>query len=168
MRGAMTMKMIRSTSTTSTSGVMLMAACILAGSPRRMARPRDLDRRHPGIRDLEQAVHELGRGPVHLDLEVLQPAGELVEGDDGRDRDEDAQRGRDQGLGDAARDRSHPAGPRRRNAAERIDDSDDRPEEADERCRGPDGGQESETLLQMDQSLGPGIPEDALDEIERT
>ena len=34
--GAITMKMISSTSTTSTSGVTLMAACILAGSPSRM------------------------------------------------------------------------------------------------------------------------------------
>src|SRR5947208_2144126 len=36
--GAITMKMISSTSTTSTSGVMLMAACIRPGSPSRIGR----------------------------------------------------------------------------------------------------------------------------------
>src|SRR5262249_1618301 len=89
--GAITMKMISSTSTTSTSGVMLMAACILAGSPSRMARPRHLHLPHLDVRNLEQAVHELGRNPVHLDLEILEPAREEVEGDDGRDRDENTQ-----------------------------------------------------------------------------
>src|ERR1700674_1400903 len=78
--GAITMNMISSTSTTSTSGVMLMAACILAGSPSRIGRPplRDrhldsihLDHRHLGLRYFEQAVQDLGRSPVHLDVESL-------------------------------------------------------------------------------------------------
>src|SRR2546422_5238551 len=141
--GAITMKMISSTSTTSTSGVMLMAACILAGSASRIGLPprrgrrqldlRQLDLRHLDSRRLEQAVHELGRSPIHLDLEILELACETVEGDDGRDRDEDAQASRDQGLGDAARDHSHTAGPRGRDAPESVDDSDHRAEEADER-----------------------------------
>src|SRR2546422_471526 len=42
--GAITMKMISSTSTTSTSGVMLMVACILPGSPSRIGRPSLFDR----------------------------------------------------------------------------------------------------------------------------
>src|SRR5215472_9950087 len=69
--GAITMKMISSTSTTSTSGVMLMAACILAGSPSRIGfrlhRYLDLllyNLRVPepplhDLRHFEQAVHEL-------------------------------------------------------------------------------------------------------------
>src|SRR5262249_20315462 len=78
--GAITMKMISSTSTTSTSGVMLMAACILAGSPSRISRPPLLDRhldllhldlRYPDLRYFEQAVQYLGRSPVHLDVERL-------------------------------------------------------------------------------------------------
>src|SRR5881628_2085313 len=94
------MNMINSTSTTSTSGVMLMAACKLADSPSRIGRPPlldgHLDVRHIGLRNLElryfeQAVHELGRSPVHLDVEILYLACETVEGDDGRNRDEDAQ-----------------------------------------------------------------------------
>src|SRR5258708_39929068 len=72
--GAITMKMISSTSTTSTSGVMLIAACILACSPSRIGfllridhRFLDLlyDLRLPelpvhDLRHFEQAVHELG------------------------------------------------------------------------------------------------------------
>src|SRR3989454_1086540 len=145
--GAITMNMIRSTSTTSTSGVMLMAACILAGSPSRIGRPslldrylglRHLDLRHLDLRYFEQAVHELGRSPVHLNVESLYLAREVVEGDDGRDRDEDAQRRRDQRLSDAPRDHRHPAGPRGRDASESVDDPDHGAEKADERSRGAD------------------------------
>src|SRR5215510_345872 len=66
--GAITMKMISSTSTTSTSGVMLMAACIFADSPSRIRRSsllywhsdvRHLDLRHLGLGYFEQAVHQL-------------------------------------------------------------------------------------------------------------
>src|SRR6266704_1224899 len=110
------MKMISSTSTTSTSGVILMAACIFAGSPTRMGPPRHLDVPQLDLRHLEQAVHELGRSPVHLDVESLYLAREEIERDDGRDRDEDAQGRRDQGFGDAARDRGHATGPRGRDA----------------------------------------------------
>src|SRR5438093_11281273 len=80
--GAMTMKMISSTSTTSTSGVTLMADWILPGLTGRMG--RSLDR----FRHLAQEVHEVGRSLVHLDLELVEVGRELVEGDDGRDRDE--------------------------------------------------------------------------------
>src|SRR5437588_9093767 len=75
--GAITMKMISSTSTTSTSGVMLMAACILAGSPSRIRRSSGLERDlgafhidflHLDLGYFEQAVHELRRSPVHLDV----------------------------------------------------------------------------------------------------
>src|SRR5262245_13810328 len=73
--GAMTMKMISSTSTTSTSGVMLMVACSLVGSPSRISRPPLLNHRgldfahfhvnHLELRYFEQAVHELGRSSIH-------------------------------------------------------------------------------------------------------
>src|SRR5579864_3373411 len=111
------MKMISSTSTTSTSGVMLMAACILVGSPSRMRHLRLFHLRHPELRYLEQAVHELGRRPVHLNVEILDLAREVVECDDGRNRDEDTQGSRDQGLSNTARDYAHPAGPRGRDAS---------------------------------------------------
>src|SRR5215467_11696174 len=111
--GAITMKMISSTSTTSTSGVMLMAACIRAGSPSRISRTflfhrcRCLDFicfinvKALKLRHFEQAVNELGRSPIHLDMESLNLAGEVVEGNDGRNCDEDTQGRRDQGLSNA-------------------------------------------------------------------
>src|SRR5215472_16305947 len=68
--GAITMKMISSTNTTSTSGVILMAACIRAGSPSRIGRAfllvrGLLDFHLFGVKPLElghfeQAVHKLG------------------------------------------------------------------------------------------------------------
>src|SRR5258708_4766877 len=93
--GAITMKMISSTSTTSTSGVMLMDACILLGSPSRIGRAflfdlRRLDFIHfvefkpLELWYFEQAVHKLGRSPIHFDMESLKFAREVVEGDDGR------------------------------------------------------------------------------------
>src|SRR4051794_12296065 len=109
--GAITMKMISSTSTTSTSGVMLMAACILDGSPSRISRSPLLDRyfnffhlhyRHLDLRYFEQAVHELGRSPVHFNVERLNLSREVIERDDRRDCDEDAEGRRDQGLSDTA------------------------------------------------------------------
>src|SRR5690242_2148870 len=103
----MTMKMISSTSTTSTSGVMLMVACILAGSPSRMRHLGLVHLRHPELRYLEQAVHQLGRSSVHLNVEILDLAGKVIERDYGRDRDEDTERRRDQGLSNTTRDDTH-------------------------------------------------------------
>src|SRR5262249_21251197 len=135
------MNMISSTSTTSTSGVMLMAACNLTGSPSRIGRSPlldghpidflDHDLRHLDLRYFEQAVHQLGRSPAHLDVESLDLAREGIEGDDGRDCDEDAQGRGDERLSDTARDHRHAAGPRGRDAPERVDDPDHRAEEAD-------------------------------------
>src|SRR5690349_8595417 len=106
--GAITMKMISSTSTTSTSGVMLMLACILPASPRRIGRPSLFDHRRPVCRHVdveplefryfEQTVQELGRRPIHLDMEILNLAREVVEGDHRRNCDEDTQGRRHQGL----------------------------------------------------------------------
>src|SRR5436309_2783644 len=162
-RGTTTMNMINSTSTTSTSGVMLMADCILAGSPSRIRRPSLLDRhldlrlidlRYLHLRYFEQAVQDLGRSPVHLDVESLDLAREVIEGDDGRDRDEDTQGRRDQGLSDAARNHRHSAGPRGRDALESVNDSDHGAEKTYERCSGADRGKEPEPPLQLDQRLG--------------
>src|SRR5215472_15776984 len=100
--GAITMKMISSTRTTSTSGVMLMAACIGLGSPSRIGRAflfngrhlnfsHFVDFKHFELRYFEQAVHELGRSAIHLNMESLNFAREVVEGDDRWNRDEDAQ-----------------------------------------------------------------------------
>src|SRR5215475_5306858 len=164
--GAITMKMISSTSTTSTSGVMLMAAFILLGSPSRMRHLR-LFIRHPELRHFEQPVHELGRSPVHLNVEILDLAREVVECDDRRDSNEDAQGRRDEGLSNTARDHAHSAGPCGRDASESVDDSHYGTEQPDERGRRTNRGQEPETPFQLDQRLGHGIPDYALDEFER-
>src|SRR5262252_2113343 len=175
--GAITMKMISSTSTTSTSGVMLMAACILAGSPSRISwpslfHPRHLDFSHFDVKNFElryfeQAVHELGRSPIHLDMESLNLAREAVEGDNGRNCDEDTQRRRDQGLSNATRNDRHSAGPRGRDAPESANDSDDGADKTYERGSRAEGGKESETALQLDQRFGNGVPDCAGDELER-
>src|SRR5215472_7499842 len=168
--GAITMKMISSTSTTSTSGVMLMAACIRAGSPSRIGRIFLFDCRRLDFsqffdvkplkrRCFEQAVHELGRSPIHLDMEGLKLARELVEGDDGRNGDEDTQGRRHQGLSDAPRNHRHSAGPRGRDAPESVNDSDHGTEKTNEGGRGADRGKEPETPLQLDQRFGYGVPE---------
>src|SRR5439155_11617410 len=176
--GAITMKMISSTSTTSTSGVMLMDACSLVGSPSRIGRPSLLDHRRLDFRCFElkrlefryfeQAVHELRRRPVHLDVEIVELAREMVDSDHGRDGDEDAQGRRDQGFSDAARNHRHSAGPRGCDAPESVDDSDYGAEQTNERGSGADRGQEPETLLQLDQRLGHGVPEGAGDQLKRS
>src|SRR5258708_12495058 len=96
---------------------MLMDACILLGSPSRIGRAflfdlRRLDFIHfvefkpLELWYFEQAVHKLGRSPIHFDMESLKFAREVVEGDDGRNCDEDTEGRRDQGLSDAARHHS--------------------------------------------------------------
>src|SRR5690349_3461009 len=147
--GAITMKMISSTSTTSTSGVILMAACILAGSPSRMRHLRLFHVRHPKLGYFEQAVHELGRSPIHLHVEILNLAREVVERDNRRDRDEDSQGCRDQSLSNTARDHAHPAGPGGRDTPESVDDSNHSSEQAYERGGGTDCGEKTETPFQL-------------------
>src|SRR6266436_1071924 len=176
--GAITMKMISSTSTTSTSGVMLMVACILPGSPSRIGRPFLFDRRRLDVEMadvkalelwyFEQAVHELGRSPIHLDLESLHLAREVVEGDDGRNCDEDTQGRRDQGLSDAARNHRHSAGPCGRDAPESVNDSDHGAEKTDEGGSGADRGKKPKTPLQLNQRFRDRVPECARDEFERS
>src|SRR4029077_12575763 len=145
--GAITMKMISSTSTTSTSGVMLMAACIRAGSPSRMGRAFSFDLRRLDFIHFvefkplelwyfEQAVHELGRSPIHFDMESLKLAREVVKGHDARSGDEDTQGRRAQSLSDAARNHRHSAGSRGRDAPESVNDSDHGAEKTNERGRG--------------------------------
>src|SRR5437867_13146410 len=88
--GAITMKMISSTSTTSTSGVILMEDCSLAPSPSRIGWMslldhcrlafRHLDHTAHELRYFDQAVHDLRRGPVHLDAKSLYLARQVADG----------------------------------------------------------------------------------------
>src|SRR5512140_1068284 len=99
-------------------------------------------------------------------MEIFNPAREVVERGDGWDRDEDAQRRRDQCLGDAARNYRHTAGPRGRNVPKSVDDSSYGTEETDKRGRGADSSQESETRFQLDQRFRHGVSERTRDLVE--
>src|SRR6202021_254075 len=82
--GAVTMKMIRSTSTTSTSGVMLISASEVRVWPLlavKATRGLPLHRFLFGG-DLFQAVQQFAREVVHARPELAQRRGELIVGDD--------------------------------------------------------------------------------------
>src|SRR5579859_6788862 len=150
--GVTTMKMISSTSTTSTSGVTLIsertppaptyptrrlwilwprrfffvgAADVVEGAAMLL-----------GVAPLAQHVaDQLRRHVVHVDDERLDGVGEVVERHDRRDGDGEADGGGEERLGDAGRDAAQAALARRRHRAEGVDDADDGAEEADERRR---------------------------------
>src|SRR5712691_4619024 len=138
-RGVTTMKMIRSTRHTSTSGVTLMSLWSLS----RLLPPpmpmvgRLLGGAHGrcllGAPPLDEVVEQLGSRVGHLDLETLNLVHENVEEPHGRDRYEETQRRRDQGLRDAGRNGRDAAGSAHGHPAKGVDDADDRAEEADER-----------------------------------
>src|SRR5258705_13746180 len=120
--GVITMRMIKSTSMTSTSGVTLIAE--LTGATLTLCTHR--------LVLLQEEVEKFGRGVRHLDLEPLEPRREIVERHDRGNGDQDAERGRDERLGDTGRHGRETARSRRRDAGERVDDPDDRAEQADE------------------------------------
>src|ERR1700739_4600944 len=118
------MKMISSTSTTSTSGVTVMDAFILELSPSRIrVLLRVCGRLSDAIdlRRFEETIHELSGSSIHLNVEVFNPARKVVERGDSRDCDEDAQRRGDQSFGDAARNYRHTAGPSGRDVPKSVD-----------------------------------------------
>src|SRR6188474_34617 len=105
--GAVSMKMRSSTRMTSTSGMMLISA---SDVPMRrwspppastlnaiFGRPRELV---DGARDEVQEVH---REPLHLGRPVPHAIDEVVVADDGRNGGREAERGRDERLGDTRR-----------------------------------------------------------------
>src|SRR5258705_13186109 len=107
--GVMTMKMINRTNITSTSGVTLIAeltSATLTLCTRRLVL-------------LQEEVEKLRRGIRHLDLEPLEPRREVVERHDGRDGDPDAERRRDERLGDTGRHGGQSTRSRLRDARER-------------------------------------------------
>jgi hypothetical protein len=85
-----------------------------------------------GAAPLDEVVEQL-RGRVgHLDLEALDLVHEDVEKPDRRDRDEETEGRRDEGLRDPAGDRADSGRARCGHASECVDDPDDRSKEADE------------------------------------
>ena len=98
---------------------------------------------------LDEVVHELRRRVVHLDVEVLEPAGEVVVDPHRRDRDDEAERGLDERFRNTGRHGAEAARPGGRDAVERGDDADDRAEQSDERRRRADGRERRDALLQV-------------------
>src|SRR5688500_6901751 len=124
--GMTTMKMIRRTRTTSTSGVTLMSG--FARSGRRTVLLL------LGRRLVLEVVEELALRLVQREQELVGARREEVEGEHRGDRDQEADRGDDQRLGDARRDRAEAARALLRDALERRDDADDRSQQPDERA----------------------------------
>src|SRR5213596_3268057 len=118
MIGVTIMKMMSSTSITSISGVTLMSA-LTAAAARALVTDRATgllrllrleflgEDRAAELRadTLDQVVDQLLRRVGHLDRQEVDLRGEIVVEPHGRDRDDEAERRRDQRLGDAARDR---------------------------------------------------------------
>src|SRR5512140_1540545 len=145
--GVTTMKMMSRTIMMSAMGVTLMSAIgppflpptaiDMGGLLLRPARPGACGSRpHAGTARLrallDEVVEQLRAGVVHLDVEALDLPVEIVEGPHRGDGHEQAERRRDQGLGDTGGDRRDTARARERHAREGVDDAERRPEQADE------------------------------------
>src|SRR6187401_1791048 len=133
--GVITMKMIKSTIMMSAMGVTLMFAI---GPPLLPPTAIDMGRllqsaSAPGpakgpaerlsLALLDELVEQLRAGVVHLDVEVLDLAVEVVEGPHRRHRDEEPEGRGDERLGDTGRDRLDAARPGERHAREGVDDA---------------------------------------------
>src|SRR5690349_25016933 len=114
--GVTIMKMISNTSITSISGVTLMSALTAARALvadratglRRLLRLEFLREDRPAefrADALDQVVDQLLRGVGHLDGEEVDLGREVVVQPHGRNRDDEAERGRDQRLRDTGGDR---------------------------------------------------------------
>src|SRR5690606_38449566 len=86
-------------------------------------------RRSATLRLLDEVVDELRRRVGHLDVQVLEAAGEVVVEPHGRNRDDQTERGLDERLGDTARDGAEAARARSRDAVEGVDNADRRAEQ---------------------------------------
>src|SRR4029453_5944361 len=148
--GAMSIMMMSSTSMTSTSGVTLMSALRDPLDPRSMAMAEfpyleiwNLEIWKSEISKfadfqiakflrgfLDEIVDQLRRGVVHFDVEVLDPAGQVVVEPHRRDRDDQPERGLDQRFRDADRHRADAGRAAGADALERVDEPDHGPPQA--------------------------------------
>src|SRR5467141_401622 len=161
MAGVTIMKMISSTSITSIIGVTLMSARTgtlelpvdRATGLRRLLRLEFLGEDRPAelaADALDQEVDQLLGRVRHLHGEEVDLGREEVVQPHGRDRDHEAERRGDQGLGHAAGDRRQgPATPRGGHALERRHDAHRGPEQAHERSRRPHRREDAQPALQL-------------------
>src|SRR5262245_52436103 len=147
--GAVSMKMRRSTSTTSTSGMMLISA-----------RDVPIRRPSPGSSNLNaifggaqlggaaEDVQQIEGEAVHLGGPVLHAVDEVVVADDGRDGRPEAGGGGDEGLRDAGRDDGEARRPLLADPVEGRHDPPHGAEETDERGGARGGGEEGKVALE--------------------
>src|SRR5512143_202253 len=143
--GAVTMKMMRRTSMTSTSGVTLISAMTL----RSPARPEELiiAMMSPLVDLALEEVDEFGGEAVDPGVDRPDAGQEVVVGDDGRDGRGQPRRGRNEGFGDAGGHGGQRRVPRRRDAGEGVHDPPHGAEQADERRRAAGGGEKGKEIL---------------------
>src|ERR1700730_8457386 len=127
-----TMKIIRSTRKMSVSGVMLISQNIAPPPVGELIAISLLPR--------DGGVDQTGGADMDRGVDALDALREIVVENDGDNRDGQAERSRNQRLGDSCRDDREAAGPHYRHRLERGEDADHRAEKADEgrggtRCR---------------------------------
>src|SRR5271166_4321985 len=163
--GVMTMKMMSSTSITSTMGVTLMLELTLLPSLRNASAISSNSSRLPlpaNLTALQEIVDQLARAVIHFHVEGFHLAGEVVEHHDGRNGDEQSDSGGHQGFGNAARDRAQTGSLLARNFLEGVQNADHGAEQPDERGGGTDGSQPAQAALQLGVNDGFGTLEGAL------
>src|ERR1700694_991619 len=140
--GAVSMKIRSRTSTTSTSGMMLISASV--GPIRRPSPLSRLKAIFGDARDLgggpRQEVEQLQREAVHLRGPVLHAVDEVVVADHGGDRRAQPGRGGDERFRDAGRDHREARRTLLADSVEGRDDPEDGAGPADERGGGGRGG----------------------------
>ena len=98
---------------------------------------------------LDEVVDQLAGGVVHLDVEGFHLAGEVVEGHNRRDGDQQAESGGDQGFRDTAGDCADTGGLLGCDLLEGVEDTDDGSEQADKGRGRADGGQATQALFSL-------------------
>src|ERR1700722_6233953 len=136
--GAVTMKMMSSTRTTSTSGVMLISASEVRVWPVLAVKATCGLPLHCFLfgADLFQAVEQLAGEVVHAGAKLTQRCGELVIGDDGGDGDQQTGGGGDEGLRNS---RGYRAQCGRAFCAQAVKDNHDPHHGAEKANKGQDG-----------------------------
>src|SRR5512146_1160919 len=161
--GAVTMKMMRRTSITSTRGVTLISAIIRRS-------PLLLPVKAIALYLVDVALQEIEK----LDGEAVEPGRdrpdpvqEIVVGHDRRDRRRQPRGRRDQRLRDAGGHRGQRRAPRGGDPREGAHDPPDGPEQADERRRACGGGWEGKVGLHGGGLLVGGLPHRTFDVFHR-
>src|SRR3989441_12276787 len=98
---------------------------------------------------LDEVVDELRRGVVHLHVEVLEAARQVVVEPARRNRDEQPERGLDERFCNTGRHGADTPRPCRGDADEGVDDADHGTKQSDERCRRSDGRERADAFLEV-------------------